>query len=238
MTTQPITRAAALAALALFATTASQAQGLGGMLNKAKAGLNSATATTKATSGSPVQAATQAATQTGTGDLPPAPDVYTVASEQAYAHACLNDKRPVLPLSENDNANSPNRYYRELHQEYHMPLTFTWDEAAVQQLIDKRSGMLWSICEDISADIVRGLSHPADAPTLRPLLLKVKQIHLTTSPKHRSNQDGPAMHGYFLSFNPATGVLTAAMSTPDGINQVNTPPLDAVFDPWIMQHVK
>ena len=231
-------RAVALAALALFATTAGHAQGLGGMLNKAKAGLNSATATTKATNGSPVQAATQAASQTGGGDLPPRPSTSTVASERAYALACLNDKRPLLmPLSENNS--EPNRWYRELVQLEHVPLRFTWDEAVEQLLIENNSGMLWPICEDISQEILRGMGNASDKATLLPLLRKVKQIHFTTSPLPKSaGKDAlSAQHGLFCTWNPATGVLTAAISKPSGFNSVANDAFRTV-DPWIMQHVK
>lgn len=217
----------ALAALALFATTAAHAQGLGGMLNKTKAKVGQATS--PGASPSRATAATQAGQGTS-GELPDQPNERTVAGDQAYTRAWMADTRPVDLTGANK---GPNYYYKRLRQEYHMPLTFTWDEPAVQLLIDKRSS-LWGTCEDIANDLVGGL-YGIDGPAVKPLLPKVKQIHLTTTPKRADARESPFMHGFFLSFNPATGVLTAAMSIPDGTSSVQN---DGVFEHWIIKHVK
>lgn len=74
-----------------------------------------------------------------------------------------------------------------------------------------------------------------DGPALKPLLPKVKQIHLATTPKPADARASPYLHGFFLSFDPATGVLTAAMSTPSTTGSVSN---DGTFEHWIIKNVK
>ena len=213
---------AALPAVALCAASA-HAQGLGGLIDKAKAKAGEV--------GKGVtQGATQGVQQQATGELPDSPSELTVENQQQYARAMMADARPVVL---GQGTGSPTYYYRQLHQQYHMPTVFTWDEGAVKYLTEKRMD-LWAPCRDISDDLVGWLGS-TQGEYLKGPLSRVREIHLTTTPKRHDTEDGTHLSGYFLSYNPATQVLTAAMSTTDGINSVSA---DNRFGRWIQKNVK
>ena len=112
------------------------------------------------------------------------------------------------------------------------PFRFTWDQAAINLSADNRT-YLTGFLRDVSSDLIGGLSSRF-GPSLKPKLVKVKEIHFTTSPKKRSLDDFGTLGGYFFSFNPTTGVLTAAMSQPDGAISISE---DSFLTQWIIKYV-
>lgn len=220
-------RRVALAALALFATTASPAQGLGGVLNKAKAKMGQATP-------SPAQAATQAA-QGSAGELPyESPDL-TLESQESYARAVMANRRPLV-LSQNTGA--PDYFYQVLTKHFQLPLRFSWDAAALKFLTDKNRS-LWSGCEDVSTDLGRTCLSGNTAPALKASLRKVKEIRFTTTQALPTSEEDKEF-GYIKSFNPTTGVLTAAISVGPGANAIFPAGVgnSSHFSNWIVKHVK
>lgn len=195
---------AALAALTFFATPASHAQGLGGLLNAAK---------TKASqAGTGVRQATQSAPGAlpANGEDPPTPPEMTPETQAEYTRLLLSDTRPVVPGQMNG---SYTNWYRQLRQLEKFPIRFTWDQSALTQATEKRLWLFGNV-EDFSGDLVSSL-HANSGSYLRPRLAKVTEIHYTATTKpNPSNSDVPGEgQGWFFSFNPATGVLTAAFNS-------------------------
>ena len=112
-------------------------------------------------------------------------------------------------------------------------MRFTWDAAALKLTADNR-GYLSGYVNDVANDLVKGLTSTYGA-LLMPRLAKVKEIHYTTSPNKRSLDEPSTLDGYFLSFNPATGVLTAALSQPDGAISVQA---DLAVTKWLVKYGK
>ncbi|MGI4870925.1 MAG: hypothetical protein ACRYFX_07075 [Janthinobacterium lividum] len=186
--------AAALAALTLFVTPASHAQGLGGVLNQAKARATQAAALPSAPSALPAN-----------GEDPPTPPAMTAETEAEYTRLLLSDTRPVVRGQMNG---SYTNWYRQLHQLQHFPIRFTWDQPALARVADNRL-WLFGYIEDFSGDLVANLNGTTREAYLRPRLAKIKEIHFTPSSK-KSGLDQPGQEqGWFFSFNPGTGVLTA-----------------------------
>ena len=109
----------------------------------------------------------------------------------------------------------------------------TWDQAAIASSADNRT-YLTAFINDLCGDLTTGLSNNY-GDKLRPKLAKVKEIHFTTSPKKRSLDDKATLGGYFFSFNPATGVLQAPMSEPNGVVTISQ---DIALTKWIVAHVQ
>lgn len=220
---------AALAALALFATTAGSAQGLGGMLNQAKdkarqaadraanqvksdvlngpSKSNSADGPSKTSpadgpprKGNPAEEAT---TEETANDGPKMPE--TAAEQTSYARAMMADFRP---MSVNDIEPPRNYGYRRLIRKAKIPLQLTWDDAAAQGAVDARI-VMWNYIEYMCDDLAGSLQGEQGA-YLKAALQKVKEIHLT-------RKRNPASYtNMWYSFNPGTGVLTAAINVDDG----------------------
>jgi len=228
MTTQPIFRAAALAALALLAT-ASHAQGLGGMLNKAKAKVGQATQTTR----TPATAATQA-TQATEYKLPEYyPQDPSIEEMEEYARAMMADPRPA-----GRDCRDYNCIYRRLTIDQGYPIKFTWDQAAMAKFKKSYSG-LFPFIIDISGNLVGTIANDGSifhAPLIK-VLHKVKEIHLTSKPNLIDKDEPGQAQGWWFSFNPATGVLTAAMST-NGISPNSLSMGHGTLSEWITRYVR
>jgi len=230
MITQPIFRAAALAALALFAT-AGHAQGLGGMLNKAKAKVNQATSAPTRSAGPAVaQTATQAA-QGNTGPIPDSPSMsaLTVDNNIEFAQTVLANHRPFTAGERTVDADY---FYRFNRDGYHAPIQYTWDRPYVA-FITPRHYYLFSVIENFSEEM-HSYYDPTETSNryARAKMLKIKEMHFTTTPQPAP--DKYAGHsGYVLSWNAATGVLTAAISVAPGnrgISNFNREDLKAFID--------
>lgn len=198
-------RTAALVALALFATPAGHAQGLDGMLHKAKANVRQAT-------DNPRQTAVPAASPAtgGGGTVSDEPRVYTVATQEAYIRAVQTDPAPPSP---GDSPHKNSYWWRRLHYEFKVPVQFTWDQKFLEAC-NQHPFVAWDFIENISTELAHDLN-PAGTRVrnLRGLVTKVKAIHLTTTTQEPKSGAPGAEEGYVLSWNPATGVLTAAWAT-------------------------
>ena len=232
MTTQPLFRAV-LAALALFAT-AGHAQGLGGMLNQAKAKVGQATS-----AGASPTAATRAVTQTAQGgnfannEPPPHPkrDVLTDDTNKEYTLLMLNDPRPVV-VGNADASGEGGYAYRAIKKEY--AIKFTWDQAALSRAT-KSGFTLFDYVQDACTDLRSSLRNNYE-PALRARLPKVKEIHFTPTDKQSRLSTVPGVGaGWYFSFEPTTGVLTAAFNLYPTSMDNNT---DHFLSLWIIQNVK
>ena len=139
----------------------------------------------------------------------PKPGDHTTANEQAYARAVLAD---AAQLSKADAEHANSQYFRRLRYEYQMPVTFTWTGAAAQHLTEKRDLKLWTVIENISTDLTRSLGG-SRAEYYQAPIRKIREIHFTTTAQEPTPAQMGAQHGWFYSWNKATGVLTMAMST-------------------------
>lgn len=209
---------AALAALAL--PIAAHAQSLGGLLNqaKAKAHATAAPALPAAPSALPAN-----------GEDPPTPPAMNPATQEEYTRLLLSDTRPVVRGQMNG---SYTNWYRQLRQLQHFPIRFTWDQPALARVSDNRL-WLFGYIEDFCGDLVANLNGTTRETYLRPRLAKIKEIHFTPSSK-ASGLDQPGQEqGWFFSFNPSTGVLTASFG--EHANSVSA--WSALTD-WIVANVK
>ena len=146
-----------------------------------------------------------------------------------YANAAQADNRDW-----HTNGESGTYWHRRLVQDFpDAHIKFTWDNAVVEDLT-KQNLLLWGICEDLSHDL-ESWGHSNQAAYFVPALNKVKEVHLTSTAKPRTNDGSGSLEtfGYFASFNPATGVLTTAVSK-DGVRGVEN---DDPFAKWIQQNV-
>ena len=225
-------RTAALAALALFATTAAHAQGLGGVLNQAKAKVSQA-----ASAGASPSRATAAAAQATDYQLPAnLPNDPSIAEMEEYARAMLADPRPV-PKEHFGDSSDGNQWYRRLTRNEGYPLKFTWDHAAMVNFKDKHSGLfpyIENFCEGLVAQLA---PYTARHAQLGAALRKVKEIHMSCVPKPEKKGEPGEESNWFFSFSPATGVLTATMP---GSETYGGPAAitDASLAKWIISHVR
>ena len=203
-----------------------RAQGLGGLLNKAKDKASRASQPVAST-----RAAGSAATGPTDGAPPPVPNTLTLASQKQYANAAQADNRDW-----HENQEAGTYWHRRLVQDIpDVHIVFTWDDAAVEMMTGYPL-LLWGACEDISDDL-QAWGYSNQGTYFIPVLKKVKEIHFTTTTKgwaHDGDMSNPADRGYHLSFNPATGVLTAAISS----QGVSSTAQDKCFSHWIEKNVK
>jgi|GEM_PF-4084420 len=223
---------AALAALALFATTATHAQGLGGMLNKAKANVNQATRT-------PAAAATKATAATDYQLPPNLPNDPSIPQMEEYARALLADKRPLSASEMRGDGNDPNRLYRKLTLNEVFPLKFTWDQGAMA-IFKRRQVGLFPTIEDFCEDIDGGVqSYTSYHVQLGAALHKVKEIHFASVVKPGMTGDYGQDRGFWFSFNPATGVLVAAMTDSETLpGPASVSGSSSALTWWIRQHIR
>jgi hypothetical protein len=164
----------------------------------------------------------------------PKPGDHTTANEQAYARAVMAD---AAQPSKDDAEHANSQYFRRLRYEYKMPVKFTWTEAAAQHLTEKRDLELWTVIENISTDLTRSLSG-SRAEYYQAPIRKIKEIHFTTTAQEPTPAQMGAQHGWFYSWNKATGVLTMAMSTstksPSPVNEES----ERNTTNWILANVK
>ena len=164
-------------------------------------------------------------------DLPDQPYTLTAENQVQYADIVLADKRLVVL---GQDRNEDNYYYRRLTQLEKMPIKFTWDADAIKFLTAQPLSVV-HVIENISEELVDDLNS-TQGLYLKGPLKKVKELHLTTTTKKRSDTgSGPANFGYYPTFNKTTGVLTVAMSIPGGINNLD---LSGLFGQWITVYVK
>lgn len=165
------------------------------------------------------------------GPLPPSPSPgeLTVDNNIEYAQLMLANSRPYVPGGDG----GPDGNYRRLRYEYKVPVEFTWDRPYVE-LITRQNNYLYASIENISEGL-RIYSDPEN-PYMRysrAKILKIKRVHLTTTPKPAGEQYAePA--GYLMNWDPATGVLTMAASTAKG----NRSSVSAVNYEYIRDFVK
>jgi len=133
----------------------------------------------------------------------------TTTNQQEYARAVMAD---LAQPSKNDAEHANSQYYRRLRYEFKMPIKFTWSEAALQQLTDKRDLPLWTVIENISTDLVRALSNSSADRFIGPIS-QIKEIRLATTDQEPTPAQMGAQHGWFYAWNKAAGMLTMAMST-------------------------
>lgn len=192
------------AACAVGFSTAAPAQGVGGMLNSAKAKVGQARGASTASS------VAQAAAKNCAGDPPaaPGPNDLTVDNNIAWTQAVLANCRPYLEGTPSESDNN----WRRLHFEYKAPLRFTWDRAYVEQLTPKGFYLMGQI-EVLSLALLDWYKPNSDwNAEYLPKFRKVKEIHLTTTTQL---PHGPGSEqGYVLGWNQATGVLFIAISNP------------------------
>lgn len=172
---------------------AAHAQGLGGMLNRAKASVSQA-------------APALPSAPPANGEDPPTPPAMNPATQEEYTRLLLSDTRPVVRGQMNA---SYTNWYRQLRQLQHFPVRFTWDQPALARATETRV-WLFGYIEDFSQDLVANLNGTTRETYLRPRLAKIKEIHFTPSSK-KSGLDQPGQEqGWFFAFNASTGVLTAS----------------------------
>ena len=220
---QRVAMATVVAAALSSAPLLTHAQGLGGLLNKAK---------TKAagSSGSASSAAGAVAGQTTGGDPGRPPDPFTVENQKQYARAAEADTR-----SWNENREQGTYWHRRLAQINGVQMHFTYDDAAVA-LMNGYPLLLWGACEDISNDL-QVWADSNQAQYFLPSLKKVKEIHFTTTTAdwaHNGDSSDPATQGYHLTWNASTGVLTAAVAA----RGVSSTVPDKSFSHWMQKNVK
>lgn len=219
--------AAALAALTLFATPAASAQGLGGMLNKAKAKVSQATSARPTSTGGAIAQAGRGTT----GDIPESPSSseLTVDNNIEFAQTVLANHRP---FTAGERTTDADYFYRFNRDGYHAPIQYTWDRPYVA-FITPRHYYLFSVIENFSEEM-HSYYDPTETSNryARAKMLKIKEMHFTTTPQPAP--DKYAGHsGYVLSWNAATGVLTAAISVAPGnrgISNFNREDLKAFID--------
>ena len=178
--------------------------------------------------------ASTAAHAQGKVDDAPKPGGHTTANEQAYARAVMAD---AAQPSKDDAKHANSQHFRRLRYEYKVPVKFTWTEAAAQHLTEKRDLELWTVIENISTDMVRSLGG-SRAEYYQAPFAKIKTIHFTTTAQEPTPAQMGAQHGWFYSWNKATGVLTMAMSTstksPSPVNEES----ERNTTNWILANVK
>ena len=236
MPTFPL-RAAALAVLALFATTANQAQSLGGMLNQAKAKAKVSQATS---AGASPRRAAAAATGATEYQLPPnLSNDPSIPEMEAYARAMLADPRPLSANEMRGSGDEPNRLYRKLTLNEGYPVKFTWDQGAMA-IFKKRQVGLFPTIEDFCEDLDGGVqSYTGYHVQLGAALHKVKEIHFTSVAKPAETGDYGQERGFWFSFNPATGVLTAAMTAAEGRpGPSSVSGSSAALTWWLRKHIQ
>ena len=128
-------QSACLLALSLLPVCVSHGQGLGGMLGKAKDKMKST-----------AESSTHADHSTQGGELPGPPSEKTLSSQQLYARALLADQTPLR--ADEGSGTSRTFNHRKLVQLYHMPIKFTWDDAAVNE-ISRNQFLLWDEIDDV-----------------------------------------------------------------------------------------
>ena len=164
----------------------------------------------------------------------PKPGGHTTANEQAYAHAVMAD---AAQPSKDDAEHANSQYFRRLRYEYKVPVKFTWTEAAAQHLTEKRDLELWTVIENISTDMVRSLGG-SRAEYYQAPFAKIKTIHFTTTAQEPTPAQMGAQHGWFYSWNKATGVLTMAMSTSTKSPSPVSEESERNTTNWILANVK
>ena len=197
-----------LGVLLLLLPASSFAQGLGGLLNKAKTKLDQVSNQVNKTTTKPVDAALPT-TPTGlpaNGEDPPTPPEMTPQTQEEYTRLLLSDTRPVVRGSSSYTA-----AYRQLVQLQHVPIRFSWDQPALVRCVESR---IWlnGYISDLSSDLTSSLNGSTYEVYLRPRLAKIKAIHFTPSDQARSLDSPGAEQGWFFSFNAASGVLTAGFN--------------------------
>lgn len=160
----------------------------------------------------------------------------TVGDQQQHIRAMTADKRPV---EVGQRMGLPANYaYRQLTVNDKFPIKFTCDDAAVKAFLDENQDA-WTMMNEFANDLETQLHYGSRASYLKTGLGKVKEIHVTTTTlRHDANNKGGG--AYLYSFNPATGVLTAAKSTspPDAALEVASDDNhEAKMDQWILAHM-
>ena len=234
MTSFRLLPTAALAALALFATTASYAQGLGGMLNQAKTKVGQAAAKT------PAATATTAAAGATKYQLPA--NLFqdpSIEEMEEYARQMLADPRPLSASEMRGDGNDPNRLYRKLTLNEGFPLKFTWDKGAMAVFKKNQVGLFPTI-EDFCEDLDGGVqSYTGYHVALGAALHKVKEIHFTSIAKPAMTGDYGQDRGFWFSFNPATGMLTAAMTNSETLpGPSSVSGSSSALTWWIRKHIR
>ncbi len=164
-------------------------------------------------------------------ELPDRPRPFTLENQVQYFELWRDDKRPWPHTQDADNY-----WHRWLTQEFKVNPKLTWDQSLLEYLTSNQIPLA-EVFEFMSEALVNGMTGNQGIYFKAPLS-KVKEIHLTTTNYKRDTQDFGHNEGYFFSYNKATGVLTAAMTTttntfgnlPDGADR----PLPS----WIIKNVK
>lgn len=228
-----IPRLFALILASVLSSGLAPAQGLSGFLNQAKEKIKQTPLRGgKVVGSNPAQ---MGPSVVQTGGPPSLPATLTLDANEEYTTAALAyaKTQPFHPMGDSEQTPSEAYHYCELrHKGY--PLDITWDKAAIALTTDNR-GYLWgAYINDVLSELSSGLSSRF-GPELKRRLAKVSGIHFTTSPKGRSLDDFGTLEGYFLSFDAHTGILTAAMSQPDGAISVEN---GLAFTKWICKYIK
>lgn len=225
LTTQGL-RLLTTSGLLLLAISATYAQGLGGLLNKAKQKINQTTST-------PTQT-----TQDTEYQLPPnLPNDPSIEEMEKYARAMLADTRPV-PKSEWGSTSDGNQYYRRLTQNEGYPIKFTWDKEAVT-ILQKRQSALFGYFEDFSSDLVSQLAPYTERHVqVGTALRKVKEIHFTSIAKPEMTGEDGQQQGWWFSYNPTTGVLSAAITASENLPGPSSLYSAASLSKWIVRHIR
>lgn len=222
-----------LAALA-FIATATRAQDLDRILNKAKTKVGQTTSASPASTGGVVAQAAQG----NTGDIPSSPSMneLNVTNNQEFARALLTNHRPWV---KGQGVNDDDYWYRWLRDEDKMPVKFTWDEPFVEYITPKQR-YLWFVINDICDNLHQHADpgNPELSRYFRGPMSKVEEIHFTTTPKRLVEGQPGATEGYTFSFSPATGVLTMACSTVGGNAPGNFERSETGLRSFIQQNAK
>ncbi len=154
------------------------------------------------------------AAQDNTGPIPDSPSLnaLTVDNNIEYAQTVLSNHRPWEGAN---GGGDDDYYYRWIRDGYKVPLKFTWDRSYAE-FITSQQVYLWSVIENV-CEKTQPQYDPKDSAVryIRAKQLKIKEWHFTTTNRRANGEDRYAgAQGYIMSWNPATGVLTCAISVP------------------------
>ena len=225
----------AVVLLSVLAAPAVHAQSVGDILGKAKDKIKEATG--GSAKGDAKQSPDGAAGQKKGSTSSDEDAAMTLEGERQKVITNTADKRPVDPAQRT--YLDSNFSFRRLTVNDKFPIKFTSDDAAIRAFIDENEHP-WTMMNALATDLETGIHYNDRSSYLKAGLHKVKEIHFTTtSQRHDANNKGGGP--YLYSFNPATGILTAALVTVSRLEDASAAPHefseDVQINGWILAHM-